>query len=135
MFVILCLIVLVAAFNIISTLIMVVTDKTREIGILKAMGMTDRMVLNVFVLQGLAIGLIGTALGAIGGITVVYLLGRYKFIELPADVYFVDSLPVALDVADFGAIVLLSILISFIATIYPARQAARLQPVEAIRHE
>jgi lipoprotein-releasing system permease protein len=135
MFVILCLIVLVAAFNIISTLIMVVTDKTREIGILKAMGMTDRMVLNVFVMQGLAIGLIGTALGAVGGISVVYLLGRYKFIELPADVYFVDSLPVALDVGDFSAIVLLSILISFVATIYPARQAARLQPVEAIRHE
>jgi lipoprotein-releasing system permease protein len=135
MFVILCLIVLVAAFNIISTLIMVVTDKTREIGILKAMGMTDRMVLRVFVLQGLTIGLIGTALGALGGLGLVDALRRYKFIELPADVYFVDSLPVQLDVADFGAIVLLSIVISFVATIYPARQAARLLPVEAIRHE
>lgn len=135
MSVILFLIVLVAAFNIISTLIMVVTDKTREIGILKAMGMTDRMVLRVFVLQGLTIGLVGTALGALGGIALVALIGRYELIDLPADVYFVDTLPVALDPVDFILILVASVLIAFVATIYPARQAARLQPVEAIRHE
>jgi len=133
--VILFLIVVVAAFNIISTLIMVVADKTREIGILKAMGLTDGRVLRVFVLQGLAIGLIGSTLGALGGLGLTWLLDRYHFITLPGDVYFVDTLPVALDPIDFALIVVLSVLIAFAATIYPARQASRLLPVEAIRHE
>jgi lipoprotein-releasing system permease protein len=133
--VILFLIVLVAAFNIVSTLIMVVADKTREIGILKAMGMTDRMILRIFVLQGLAIGLIGTTLGALGGVLMVVLIDRYHLITLPAEVYFIDTLPVKLDPQDFAVIVILSVLISFAATIYPARQASRLLPVEAIRHE
>jgi lipoprotein-releasing system permease protein len=133
--VILSLIVIVAAFNIISTLIMVVTDKTREIGILKSMGMTDRGVLRIFIAQGLTIGVIGTALGALGGLLLVELLDRYKFIDLPADVYFIDTLPVALDGLDFAVIIAASILIAFAATIYPARQASRLQPVDAIRHD
>jgi len=135
MSVILFLIVVVAAFNIITQLIMVVTDKTKEIGILKSMGMTDGTVLRVFMLQGLAIGVIGTVLGAIGGGGLVWLLGRYHFISLPGDVYFIDTLPVALDPVDFVLIVLLSILIAFAATIYPARQASKLLPVEAIRHD
>lgn len=133
--VILFLIVIVAAFNIISTLIMVVTDKTREIGILKSMGMTDGAVLRVFLLQGFAIGLIGTVLGAIGGVTLVTLIDRYQFISLPGDVYFLDTLPVALDPLDFSLIIVISLLIALIATIHPARQASRLQPVDAIRHE
>ena len=135
MAVILFLIVLVAAFNIISTLIMVVTDKTREIGILKSMGMTDAMVLWVFMLQGLAIGLIGTAFGAVGGVILSYVIGRYELITLPGDVYFIETLPVRLEAPDFALIILISLLISFLATIYPARQASRLIPVEAIRHE
>jgi len=135
MAVILFLIVLVAAFNIISTLIMVVTDKTREIGILKSMGMTDARVLRIFMLQGLAIGLIGTTLGAAGGLGLVWLLDRYKFITLPGDVYFIDTLPVALEPLDLALILVASVAIAFSATIYPARQASRLQPVEAIRHE
>jgi lipoprotein-releasing system permease protein len=133
--VILFLIVLVAAFNIVSTLIMVVSDKTREIGILKAMGMTDRMILRIFMLQGLAIGIFGTMLGALCGILLVTVIDRTGFITLPPEVYFIDRLPVLLDPKDFAVIVVLSILISFAATIYPARQASRLLPVEAIRHE
>ncbi len=132
---ILFLIVLVAAFNIISTLIMVVADKTREIGILKSMGLTRASVLRIFVLQGLAIGLIGTALGTAGGLLLVSLLDRYQFITLPGDVYFIDRLPVALDPFDVVWIIGASILIAFVATIYPSRQASKLMPVEAIRHD
>lgn len=135
MAVILSLIILVAAFNIISTLIMVVTDKTREIGILKSMGLTDRRVLRLFILQGLTIGLVGTGLGTIGGLGLVWVLDRFELISLPGDVYMVDSLPLALDLTDLLLIVATSVLIAFAATIHPARQAARLQPVEAIRHE
>lgn len=135
MTVILFLIVVVAAFNIISTLVMVVADKTREIGILKAMGMTDVSVLRIFMLQGLTIGLVGTAIGGIGGAILVWVLDRYQLIELPGDVYFIDRLPVALDPLDVVMIVAASLLISFAATLYPARQASRLLPVEAIRHE
>ena len=133
--VILFLIVLVAAFNIITQLIMVVTDKTKEIGILKSMGMTDRVVLRIFMLQGLTIGLIGTVLGAAGGAGLVWLLGKYHFISLPGDVYFIDTLPVALDPFDFVLIVVASIVVAFAATIYPARQASKLLPVEATRHD
>lgn len=135
MAVILFLIVLVAAFNIISTLIMVVADKTREIGILKSMGMKDQTVLRIFMQQGLAIGVVGTTLGTGLGLFLVWLLDTYQFIELPGDVYFLDTLPVALDPLDLILIFGLSIVIAFVATIYPARQAARLLPVEAIRHE
>lgn len=135
MAVILFMIVLVAAFNIVSTLIMVVADKTREIGILKSMGMTRKVVLRIFMLQGVTIGLIGTALGALGGIGLVAALDRYELIKLPGDVYFVDTLPVALEPFDFALIVAASVLIAFTATIYPARQASRLLPVDAIRHE
>jgi lipoprotein-releasing system permease protein len=135
LWVILSLIVLVAAFNIVSTLIMVVTDKTREIGILKSMGLTDRRVLGIFVLQGLAIGVIGTALGTIGGLALTWALDHYKLISLPGDVYFIDTLPVSINPLDLALIVVVSLLIAFTATIYPARQASKLLPVEAIRHE
>jgi lipoprotein-releasing system permease protein len=135
MAVILFLIVLVAAFNIVSTLIMVVADKTREIGILKSMGLTSAAVQRIFILQGLAIGLVGTALGALGGLGLVWLIDRYDLISLPGDVYFLDTLPVALEPLDFALIVLASVAVAFVATIYPSRQASRLLPVDAIRHE
>lgn len=132
---ILFLIVLVAAFNIVSTLVMVVADRTREIGILKSMGMNDRGILRVFVLQGAWIGLVGTVVGTGLGLLLCFLLDRYEIIKIPADVYFVDRLPVSLHVSDVLTIVGASVAVAFLATIYPALQAARLQPVEAIRHE
>lgn len=133
--IILLLIVIVAAFNIISTLVMVVTDKTREIGILKSMGLRAAQVQRVFMLQGMVIGIVGSVLGTIGGLGLLFLLDRYEFIHIPGDIYFIDRLPVAFDVVDISVILGASLLISFIATLYPARQAARLYPVEAIRHD
>lgn len=133
--VILFLIVLVAAFNIVSTLVMVVSDRTREIGILKAMGMTRAGILRVFVLQGAWIGITGTVIGTGLGVFLGWLLGTYELIPIPPDVYFVDHLPVSMRVSDIARIVAASVVVSFAATIYPAVQASRLEPVEAIRHD
>lgn len=133
--VILLLIVLVAAFNIVSNLTMVVVDKTREIGILKAMGLESQAVRRIFVAQGLAIGLVGTALGVVLGIAVSQALGTYQFIKLDPEVYMIDHLPVATDVLDVLATIVASIGIAALATAYPSRQAARLYPIEAIRSE
>jgi lipoprotein-releasing system permease protein len=133
--VILLLIVLVAAFNIVSNLTMVVTDKTREIGILKAMGMTAKSIRRVFFAQGLVIGLVGTLLGLFLGLAVSIALGTYKLIRLDPSIYFIDHLPVATEFADVALTVLASIAVAALATIYPAQQAARLYPIEAIRHE
>lgn len=132
---ILLLIVLVACFNIVSTLVMVVTDKTREIGILKSMGLGSRRVLRIFMIQGLVIGLVGSLIGGTGGLLLNFLIDRYELIKIPGDIYFVSHLPVRSDPADVVTILVATILISFVATIYPALQAARLTPVEAIRHE
>ncbi|MBI9084042.1 MAG: lipoprotein-releasing ABC transporter permease subunit [Desulfobacterales bacterium] len=134
MFVILTLIVLVAAFNIASSLIMLVMEKTRDVAILKAMGATDRSIRRIFMLNGMAIGAVGTLLGAGSGIVVCLLLARYKFVELPRDVYYITTLPVRLDIGDVTAIALAALVICLLATIYPACQAAKLNPVEAIRY-
>ena len=135
MAVILSLIIIVAAFNIVSMLTMVVADKTREIGILKSMGMTDGTVLRIFMLQGLTIGAVGTVLGGIGGWLLIIAVDRFGLVQIPAEVYFIDRLPVALDPLDMLLIASLSMAIAFGATIYPALQAARLLPVDAIRGE
>jgi lipoprotein-releasing system permease protein len=129
------LIVLVAAFNIVSTLVMVVADKTREIGILRSMGLTAKRVLRVFMLQGIIIGFAGTALGVAGGLTLAWAIDYFGLISLPGDVYIISRIPIIVSPLDLTMIILGSLLISFVATIYPSRQAARLMPVEAIRHE
>ncbi|MFL5482346.1 MAG: FtsX-like permease family protein [Gemmatimonadaceae bacterium] len=133
--VILLLIVLVAAFNIVSTLTMVVADKTKEIGILKAMGMPARSIRRIFFAQGLVIGVVGTALGLVLGFAGALALDKYQFIKLDPTVYFIDHLPVSTQPGDVVWIVLASVAIAAIATIYPSVQASRLFPIEAIRHE
>jgi lipoprotein-releasing system permease protein len=135
MMLILFLIVVVAAFNIVGTLVMVVVDRTREIGILKSMGMRDRGILKVFMLQGIWIGVIGTAIGTGLGVGLGWLIDTYDIIKIPAAVYFVDHLPVSIRATDVLVIVGGSIGIAFAATVYPALRASRLQPVDAIRHE
>lgn len=134
MFIILALIVLVAAFNIASSLIMMVMEKTKDIAILKAMGATDRSIRRIFVFKGMAIGVIGTSLGVTLGFVLCKLLEHYKFIELPGDVYYISKLPVLLKTFDVVTIAAASLIICFIATLYPARQASKLNPVEAIRY-
>jgi lipoprotein-releasing system permease protein len=133
--VILLLIVLVAAFNIVSTLTMVVADKTKEIGILKAMGMPAKSIRRIFFLQGLVIGVVGTGLGLVLGFGAALALDKYQFIKLDAQVYFIDHLPVSTQPMDVMWIVIASIAIAAIATVYPSVQASRLFPIEAIRHE
>lgn len=135
MSVILLLIVIVAAFNIVSTLTMVVADKTREIGILKAMGVKSSSVRRIFLLQGVVIGAVGTFGGLLLGLGISVLLERYHLISLDPSVYFIDHLPVAIQVTDVIFIVLASLAIAAAATLYPAGQAAKLYPVDAIRHE
>jgi lipoprotein-releasing system permease protein len=133
--VILLLIVLVAAFNIVSTLTMVVADKTKEIGILKAMGMPAASIRRIFFAQGLVIGVVGTVLGLVLGFAGALALDKYQFIKLDAQVYFIDHLPVSTQPIDVMWIVVASIAIAAIATVYPSIQASRLFPIEAIRHE
>ena len=135
MFVILIMIVLVGSFSIITTLVMRVMEKTREIAILLSMGATSRSSRRIFMLQGTIIGVVGTALGYGLGLTVALLLEKYQFIKIPGDVYPMDYLPVRLDWPDMIAIGVTALVLCFLATVYPARQAARLQPAEALRHE
>jgi lipoprotein-releasing system permease protein len=99
------------------------------------MGMTDRMILRIFMIQGLSIGVIGTTVGTIIGLVIGWALDTFEIIKIPADVYFVEKLPVSIHATDVVMIVGVSLLIAFLATIYPALQASRLQPVRAIRHE
>jgi lipoprotein-releasing system permease protein len=134
MFVILTLIVLVAAFNIASSLIMMVMQKTKDIAILKAMGATNRSIKKIFIIKGMVIGSIGTGLGMGLGFILCAVLKRYKIVQLPGDVYYFTTLPVQLEYLDVFVIASAALLICFLATLYPARQAAKLNPVEAIRY-
>jgi len=135
MFIILTLIILVAAFNIASTLIMMVMGKTRDIAILKAMGATDQSIRKIFVFKGMTIGVVGTALGVLFGSLFCTVLKHYSIVELTGDIYyFTTKLPVRLELLDVVIIVGAALAICFVATLYPARQASKLDPVEAIRY-
>lgn len=134
MFIILALIVLVAAFNIASTLIMMVMGKTKDIAILKAMGAMDSSIRKIFIYKGMIIGAVGTSLGVCLGFIICKLLEKYKFIQLPGDVYYISTLPVRLEALDVFMIASSAMVICFLATLYPASQASKLNPIEAIRY-
>jgi lipoprotein-releasing system permease protein len=129
------LIVMVAALNIVASLILLVMEKHRDIAILKTMGASARSVTTIFMLQGLIIGVVGTAVGASLGYVVSRVLDTYKLIRVPVDVYQISHVPFVVMPLDFTLVVLAAILVSFVATIYPSRQAARLDPAQALRYE
>ncbi|OPY09613.1 MAG: Lipoprotein-releasing system transmembrane protein LolE [Syntrophaceae bacterium PtaB.Bin095] len=143
MFIILSLIVLVAAFNIITALIMVVMEKNKDIAVLKSMGATSKSIMKIFILQGLTIGAIGTVLGCIGGLAIAINLSQISlFIErllgikiLPGDVYYLNELPSRVNYGDVAIIIAGTILICFLSTIYPSWRASKLDPAEALRYE
>ncbi len=143
MFVILVMIVLVAAFGVVSTLTMLVMEKTREIAILKSMGATAAGIMRIFILDGVVIGAVGTLVGLLGGLVVTKNLDRIvSFVErvfgidaFPGDVYFLDKLPHQINAPDVVVVVIVSLIISFLATLYPSWQASRLNPVDALRYE
>jgi lipoprotein-releasing system permease protein len=128
------LIVMVAALNIVASLILLVMEKHRDIAILKTMGASGRSLMTVFMAQGLLIGLVGTLIGAAGGVGVSYVLDRYKLIRIPMDVYQVSYVPFVVLGSDLALVVGSAVLICFAATIYPSRQASRLDPAEALRY-
>jgi lipoprotein-releasing system permease protein len=129
------LIVMVAALNIVASLILLVMEKHRDIAILKTMGAGAKSVTAIFMLQGLLIGAIGTAVGASLGLAVSYFCNKYELIRVPTDVYQVSYMPFIVLAADFAVVVSVAVLICFVATIYPSRQAARLDPAAALRYE
>jgi lipoprotein-releasing system permease protein len=135
MFLILALIVLVAAFNIVSTLFMVVMEKRRDIGVLRSLGARRGTVLQVFLAEGLLIGGLGTGLGVLLGSALIAVLKRYPFVRLPGDVYFIERLPVRPEAGDFVFVILSAFVLCLAAALYPAWRASLLDPVEAIRKQ
>ncbi len=134
MFVILTLIVLVAAFNIVAALIMLVNEKREDIAVLKSMGASDASVLRIFMLTGFLLGASGMSLGVSAGLFLCFLIRRYPIIKLPSDVYYVDHLPVLVQGFDVVTIALAALVLALLATVYPARQAAKLPPAEVLRY-
>jgi lipoprotein-releasing system permease protein len=129
------LIVMVAALNIVASLILLVMEKSRDIAILKTMGSQAGSIRRIFMLQGLIIGLVGTSIGAAAGWVLIWILDRYKLISVPVDVYQISYVPFTLEGRDFLIVVAAAVLICFVATIYPSRQAAKLDPAQALRYQ
>jgi lipoprotein-releasing system permease protein len=129
------LIVMVAALNIVASLVLLVMEKSRDIAILKTMGSSAASIRRIFMLQGLVIGLIGTAAGAVAGWVVIYLADRYRLVSVPLDVYQISHVPFRLELLDFVVVVLSAVVICFLATVYPSRQAAKLDPAQALRYQ
>ena len=129
------LIVMVAALNIVASLVLLVMEKSRDISILKTMGASAKSIRRIFMLQGLVIGVVGTVVGAGAGVLVATVLDRHQLIRIPADVYQLSHLPFTVVPSDVLLVVAAAIVICFVATIYPSRQAARLDPAEGLRHE
>jgi lipoprotein-releasing system permease protein len=129
------LIVMVAALNIIASLVLLVMEKSRDIAILKTMGSSAGSIRRIFMLQGLIIGFVGTASGAIAGYLFIYVLDRYKLIRVPSDVYQISYVPFTLEPLDFIIVIAAAVLICFLATVYPSRQAAKLDPAQALRYQ
>jgi lipoprotein-releasing system permease protein len=129
------LIVMVAALNIVASLVLLVMEKTRDIAILKTMGTSSAVVMRIFMLQGFVIGLVGTAAGAAGGLALATLADRYRLVRIPADVYQVSYVPFVVQPWDLALVIGAAVVICFLATLYPSRQAARLDPVQALRYE
>ncbi len=135
MFVILSLIVLVAAFNIISTLIMVVMEKRKDIAILKSIGASSKNIMQIFIIQGVIIGLAGTFIGLSAGFLIGYIEEVYHIVKLPPSVYYITNLPVRMTLNEFLIIGISALLLSFIATIYPSYKASKIDPAEGVRYE
>jgi lipoprotein-releasing system permease protein len=129
------LIVVVGALNIISSLVLLVMEKSRDIAILKTMGTPPSQIMRIFMLQGTIIGVVGTAIGGALGLVLCYTFDRYRLIQIPIDVYQISYVPFVVQPLDFTVVILAALSICFVSTIYPSRQASRLDPVQALRFE